>query len=260
MAINPHMFLWFEELDAKWRIFKGARIADLGPQDLSNTGGLQSVRLRFPDWTGQDLYRHLGCKTYTSFDLFDSRSVNVDLNDPPSGRPDFDIVTNFGTSEHVVNQASVFRFMHELTAVNGVMLHSIPAAGGRDHGFFNYHPGLFFDLAAANRYEVLHFEYFPHYDLQAPIATSKVSVDISHRADSQRFTDEAAIKKATFRLFLRRHVMMINLRLLISCLRRRNVGPFFDTYRNGDYIHVALRKTSEGKFEMPIQKVYQTKS
>ena len=45
--------------------------------------------------------------------------------------------------------------MHELTRPGGFMLHALPHQGGPDHGFYNYHPTFFHDLAAANGYRVV---------------------------------------------------------------------------------------------------------
>ena len=41
-----------------------------------------------------------------------------------------------------------------MTAKNGLVYHGLPHQGQYNHGFFNYHPTLFFDLAAANNYEI----------------------------------------------------------------------------------------------------------
>ena len=78
-----------------------------------------------------------------------------DLNQPLPISETFDVVTNFGTSEHVFDQAQLFRSMHELTRPGGFMLHALPHQGGPDHGFYNYHPTFFHDLAAANGYRVV---------------------------------------------------------------------------------------------------------
>jgi len=78
-----------------------------------------------------------------------------DLNLPLPFADQFDIVTNLGTGEHVFNQYQVFRSVHEKTKPDGIMIHSLPNQGGYDHGFYNYHPTFVFDLAQANRYQVV---------------------------------------------------------------------------------------------------------
>lgn len=255
MSINSRTLEWLQGLQRDLDLFEGSKIAELGPQDLSRVGGVHSPRARFEGWTGRDLYLHLGCAEYHSFDLIDSRSVRVDFNCPPTGTSDFTVVTNFGTSEHVFNQAAVMGFIHELTADSGVMLHVLPSAGGRDHGFFNYHPGFFYDLAAANNYEILSFEYLPHYGIQASLPIDPIAVDLTFRK-STRSVGEALVKRAVLKLFLDRRVVFLNLRLLFRSIRRLNFGPFFEVFGGGDYIHIALRKTENRPFRMPLQGVY----
>lgn len=77
----------------------------------------------------------------------------ADLNQPVRLPGRFDVVTNFGTAEHVFNQYQFFKTVHEATRPRGLMIHSLPNQGGYDHGFYNYHPTFLFDLAAANGYD-----------------------------------------------------------------------------------------------------------
>ena len=136
---------WFIELDNQHNVLKNSSsIADLGPQDLS--GGLS-----FPEQEkikdGVSLYAKLGITKYISFDLFDSRAEKVDLNLDLKRTDKWDIVTNFGTSEHVFNQQAIFKNCHDLTKTGGISLHCLPVSSGMDHGFFNYHPTFFRSLA-----------------------------------------------------------------------------------------------------------------
>ena len=64
----------------------------------------------------------------------------------------FDLVTNCGTTEHVVNQLNSFKLIHEMTKPGGFMFHDVPWAGMNTHGFFNYKPTFFSNLAARNGY------------------------------------------------------------------------------------------------------------
>lgn len=96
------------------------------------------------------------CTHYRAIDLNGTDAAWAhDLNLPVPVDESFDVVTNFGTSEHVFDQAQLFRSMHALTRPGGLMLHAVPAQGGPDHGFYNYHPTFFHDLAAANGYRLL---------------------------------------------------------------------------------------------------------
>ena len=96
------------------------------------------------------------CTTCRAIDLNGTQAAwRHDLNQPLPISETFDVVTNFGTSEHVFDQAQLFRSVHELTRPGGFMLHALPHQGGPDHGFYNYHPTFFHDLAAANGYRVV---------------------------------------------------------------------------------------------------------
>lgn len=65
------------------------------------------------------------------------------------------ITLNCGTTEHLIDQRNAFSVAHDLTRVGGLMLHAVPFLGKVDHGYFNYNPNFFTDLARFNSYEVL---------------------------------------------------------------------------------------------------------
>ncbi len=73
----------------------------------------------------------------------------------------YDLVTNFGTSEHIFNQLNFFEIMHQLTAVNGIMISEVPCMFGIDHGMYKYEPKFFTDIARSNAYNVLDFYLVP---------------------------------------------------------------------------------------------------
>jgi SAM-dependent methyltransferase len=77
--------------------------------------------------------------------------IGRDLNYPVDVGT-FDIVTNFGTSEHVFNQAAIFQSIHD--ASSEYMVHALPGAM-RDHGLFGYSNKFFAELARANNYEIV---------------------------------------------------------------------------------------------------------
>lgn len=78
-----------------------------------------------------------------------------DLNRPLELSQLYDVVINHGTCEHIFNIAMVFKSMHDATTPDGYMIHDVPFTGWVDHGFYCLQPGLFFDLAAANEYELV---------------------------------------------------------------------------------------------------------
>jgi hypothetical protein len=97
--------------------------------------------------------------TYLGYDVCPSPGTEIyDLNIqrlPAERRNTFDVVLNFGTTEHVINQLNAFEVMHDAMKVGGVCFHQLPSIGYVDHGYVNYNPLFIDDLVAANDYEVI---------------------------------------------------------------------------------------------------------
>lgn len=83
------------------------------------------------------------------------QALRYDLNKPLPPLGQFDVVINHGTAEHVFNIGQVFASMHAACKVGGLMMHESPFTGWIDHGFYCLQPTLFYDLAAANGYEIV---------------------------------------------------------------------------------------------------------
>jgi len=100
---------------------------------------------------------------YEAIDIADGyRTTIFDLNHqqvPDAWKGKFDVVMNFGTTEHLLNQFNAFKVIHDATKQNGYMVHSLPFLGYCDHGYFTYTPRCMFDMAGYNNYEVVHFEF-----------------------------------------------------------------------------------------------------
>jgi hypothetical protein len=107
-----------------------------------------------------EIYRALGIDTYVSVDFDDARAdVQHDLNEPLTLDRRFDVVTNFGTAEHIFEVATVLRSQYRHLAVGRIAMSVIPAFGQINHGFYNLHPTLWTDLAVANNMQVAAFHY-----------------------------------------------------------------------------------------------------
>lgn len=106
--------------------------------------------------------------TYSYFEQLGFKYLAVDLNTKMNAivmdlnknckeeynfTEQFDLVTNNGTGEHIFDQKTVFENMHNMTKVGGIMLNVLPLVPWLNHGFFNFHPVLFRDLAYANDYK-----------------------------------------------------------------------------------------------------------
>lgn len=96
---------------------------------------------------------------YTSYDVCPALKTEIfDLNCerlPEKYHEYFDLILNFGTTEHIINQLNSFRLMHEALKAGGVFFHQLPSVGWIDHGYFCYHECFFRDLIKANHYETL---------------------------------------------------------------------------------------------------------
>jgi len=104
--------------------------------------------------TTKDFYASLGCHDYIALDVNEQKdAVIADLNLPVYHilKRRYELVTNNGTGEHIFDQMNVFRNAHVLSS--RFMLHILPMAPWVNHGFFNYNPILFRDLAYANGYK-----------------------------------------------------------------------------------------------------------
>ncbi len=126
------------------------------PDRLAALGRLDAEALRPKT---EEYYRALGFTDYKAIDVNDNygslvMDLNKDLAQAYGYRDTFSLVTNNGTGEHVFNQQTVFENIHNLTKNGGFMIHLLPLMYYVNHGFYSFHPGLFFDLAAANGYRI----------------------------------------------------------------------------------------------------------
>lgn len=201
-------------------------VIEIGAQDLfpkqddvanllSRLVGLQ----RNPDTviTSDFLYKSLGFTMYKCIDA-DGRhnALKFDLNaclvEDYKFLEKFDLVTNLGTTEHVFDQCRVFKNIHDLCANNGIMIHEVPFQKYLNHGFYNYQPTFFYDLASANHYEL-------------------VGIYLGLPNDIMPYSDEMASA-----LFL----TDIDTELLVV-LQKTSEEPFRNPYR-GKYLNASLLK------------------
>src|SRR5262245_49655545 len=181
MAIGSMHIEWLSSLALRSQIPAGAAVLDLGPQDLfierEPLRRIASRHLRSADcdktietiFNGTSpkrdaqpaFYSIFGADSYRSIDLTDPRADHaIDLNRPlPQDIGRYDVVTNFGTTEHVFNIGQTFANIHNLLKVGGIQIHTLPAYGYIDHGFYNIHPCVYVDMAGANAYDIVDLFY-----------------------------------------------------------------------------------------------------
>jgi hypothetical protein len=102
---------------------------------------------------------------YNSVDVCPGlKTVILDLNFdsvPDDMIGHYDVVFNFGTTEHIFNQWNCFEFVHDSLKVGGVVYHQLPASGYLDHGYYCYTPLFFQEMAQANNYVIEHMAVTP---------------------------------------------------------------------------------------------------
>ena len=111
-------------------------------------------------FTTEDYFKSVGFKEYKSIDINGAyNSLQFDLNknisETYSYNEKYDLVINNGTGEHIFNQYALFLNFHNLTKLNGIMLNILPFIDWINHGFYNFNPIFFADLAASNNYEII---------------------------------------------------------------------------------------------------------
>jgi Methyltransferase domain len=186
MGLNEHFLHLMIDLKEQGCL-QGQRVMELGAQQLSDAflkdhAAQERLAALFgktradlpelpPSMAGKlpgqepharEFYEALGYE-YACIDVDGSpHALQLDLNYeqvPAEQRGRYDLVTNFGTTEHVINQLNAFTVIHDLTAPGGLMIHELPAQGLIDHGLLAYNPKFFRTIAAYNGYETLLFDF-----------------------------------------------------------------------------------------------------
>jgi len=176
MAVTVKNLLRIMDLRDQGLLPPGGAVLELGAQQLSCRGNEKAVGQLIEHLSGRsgpgrkqiagfanggyfgELLTACGFG-YRSLDLINGfNTVLLDLNihsAPEELRGGFDLVTNFGTTEHLINQLLAMKTVHDVTKPGGVIYHDLPMSGYLKHGYFLYTPLFFNDLAAANGYRIV---------------------------------------------------------------------------------------------------------
>ena len=132
----------------------------LNETQITNLSLLKEKIINKKKFTTQEFFISLGFKSYNSIDIngaYESYKfdLNKDIVSTYKFNKKYDLVINNGTGEHVFNQHTLFLNMHNLTNENGLMLHILPFIDWINHGFYNFNPIIFADIAASNNYEIV---------------------------------------------------------------------------------------------------------
>lgn len=158
-------------------------------------------------------------------------------------RSRFDVITNFGTAEHVSNIGAVFLSTHNLLNVGGISLSILPAFGDINHGFFNIHPIFFKALAYCNDYEIVEHIHVDHAQSRA-LRREACATDPSPFEDFLDVTYDDGFPIRVEERFARN--------MEAERERRAEGGDHVRVY---DYSYVVLRKRSNGRFTWPSQMI-----
>jgi len=144
MAIVECMKIYEESILTRLGLdYKGLNWGELGNQDYNGT-------------PAKKIYIGLGV-IHTSIDLNGQHGALIlDLSQPITRKFNFDVLTNYGTTEHVAEQYECFRNIHNMVKEGGVMIHGVPKNGSwPGHGRYYFEEIFFSDLAALCNYNII---------------------------------------------------------------------------------------------------------
>lgn len=136
-------------MDVGYDSFEDLCVCELGDQ-----------RMKWhPAKTGKKYLLEKGVAEHVSLDWNGKNgALKRDLSKPvDEWQSYFDMVTNFGTTEHVENgQFEVFENIHNFTKNGGVMIHAVPLVGHwKGHCNYHYKEDFMDALALYNNYECI---------------------------------------------------------------------------------------------------------
>jgi hypothetical protein len=161
MGVTQSVFSWSENVVLrKFGALSMLRVCEFGDQCFVD---MEDQRLNGS--ACKDYYHNAGVELYLAFDLSGRNgSFKIDLCKNHDFTPQFDIVTNYGTIEHVTNQYHAFKNLHDLSVTGGIMLHAFPVIGHwPNHGRYYYNLPFAYELAKLARYHVIDIGQSPCY-------------------------------------------------------------------------------------------------
>jgi len=145
---------------------------------------------------------------YDSIDFDNFATIKLDLNYesiPYTKINCYDVVTNFGTSEHIINQLNIFRNIHYLCKKDGYIIMDLPIQGSFNHGFFHYNLQIFWHLSRSNNYSIESIKFNEDGAMIGLPENHKEYIGFSNFVNKIRFSNLSAyvvLKKNTNFVFL----------------------------------------------------------
>jgi len=157
MGINNKLLNYSMEILKKEGFsLNGLKMCELGNQHLF----VEEIQFK----TAREYFLSISVE-HTSIDINGQDGALVYNLAKPINNPElleyFDVVTNFGTAEHVCNQYECFRNINNFCRKGGLFIHVAPLVGSWPLHCENYYYPLFFiRLAEANNYRIIKQEIF----------------------------------------------------------------------------------------------------
>ncbi len=190
-----------------------------------------------------ELFEKAGFR-YNAIDIADGyRTTILDLNHesaPQEFVDTFDLILNFGTTEHLLNQYNAFKVIHDSTKVGGYIVNSLPCVGYSDHGYFTYTPRCLFDLAGYNEYELVGFWFEGpgrNNDLYSPLRNYQSYFPVLSTALDEREITEAGKTVSTLNI--------PDIGLLMIC-RKVKARPFMGALECSTSVGIVPQSVTSG--------------
>ena len=276
MGINLTIMDWMARLKNREILGYRDTMLELGPQDLHFGSPSHLIRCierlglkfnlddfiedgKYKPFAQKAFYNILGVVDYTCSDVADYRShYYLDLNKPiKPPEMQYDIITNFGTIEHVFNIGQAFDNIDKLIANNGLILHALPAMGDINHGFWNIHPTVYYDVARENGYEIMDLCYVDNLHYREHCRSQEDNIDIPVDFDSLPIKIDCRRPHIRFSHANPNFITQASIQLLNNCAmpQTRNLWGTHPSLVF-DYCFVAMRKIptlQERLFVFPSQ-------
>jgi len=139
--------------------YKGLKWCELGNQ------------INYKNEVAKKVYQSLGVE-HTSIDINGKNGalpINLDKPVPTALLDRFDVITNYGTIEHVNNQYQVFKNVHDMCKKGGIMIHVFPLKGHWPRHCRYYYSEVFVKgLANASNYRIINYTILDKDDYKTP--------------------------------------------------------------------------------------------
>ena len=135
--------------------------ANLDSEQVDSFKDINNFPAKRPKASAKPFYNALGLTEYSCIDINEQDyTIGHDLNKPFLDKSKFnkyDVVTDFGSCEHVFNIAEAYKTMHNLLKPEGYFI--VCQGVLKANGYFLFDNSFFAGFAAANNYKIISSSY-----------------------------------------------------------------------------------------------------